>query len=196
MRRYSEVIPLVLVGVAAIAFVTLAILPARRRLGTAQAETARLQSEITAEGARLAALDSIHREVVMLRRRTGEFDRRVPIGPGLGEFLNDLAAVVERSGLQNHIFQPRPSHPAEPERLPRNIDPATVGVHVQPIMVQCEGHFDALFHALAAIENFARLTEFDNIKIASDPRRPGWLKIEMQMNIFFRPAAQPDTGGR
>lgn len=197
VRKHRQTISLLVVAVTAGLFFLAAYRPGTLRLESVRAEVQRLNEEISANSVKLASLTSIHQEVLALRKQTSIFGKCVPGEHALGEFLRDLSMILERNGLENHIFQPRPSHAVGLECVPPGTEGVCANIQVQPVLVQCDGHFGGLFASLRDIERLARLSQVDTLKVSADPDHPGHLKAELLINTYFRAAAPTaKTGGR
>lgn len=175
---------------AAVFFYGVVVAPGRGRIQTARAEVEQIQHDVSETGVQISAAERIVAELNALREATSSFHRRIPDDHQMGEFLRDLGLILERAGMQNYIFQPRPAHAIEAARLPHSAPPETAAIQVQPVLVQCEGRFGPLFEALREMESLPRLSRIERLDAKADPERPGWLKVEMLITTFFWPVAK------
>lgn len=190
MRNLTQILATTAVIAAAVFFSGVVVVPGRGRIQTARAEVWQIQHDMSATGVQISAAERIVAELTSLRDATRDFPYRIPDDHQMGEFLRDLGLILERAGMQNYIFQPRPAHTIEPARLPRGAPPQAVGIQVQPVLVQCEGRFGPLFAALRDMESLHRLSRIERLDAKADPERPGWLKVEMLITTFFWPVTK------
>ncbi|MEE8170885.1 MAG: type 4a pilus biogenesis protein PilO [Phycisphaerae bacterium] len=186
MMRSPHAVTVALVLVLTGAFVWYALSPGASRLKVARADLRAKLQDIQAENERLADLERLDTEVAALRRRTQDFETRIPDEHGLGEFLRDLATILESNGLEKYTFQPRPAYPVLPEQLPNALHDVAAALRVQPVVVQFEGDFESLYAGLRMLEELPRLSHVETMKLSGDAERPGRIKVEMTLRTFFR----------
>jgi len=175
------------------AFAWFALVPAEHRLKSARAESETLRGEIEEQSRQIALLRQLHDEVSQLERATGGFRLRVPRDHDLGEFLKDLAAMLEQNGFARYTFQPQMAKPVTAERMTPELVRAAPGLQVQPVVVQIAGEFESLFATLRELERMPRLSQIESLVLDADPEHPGRVKVEMLINTYFLP--EPGTKG-
>lgn len=196
MNASPQIARVATVAATALAFCVLVLVPGERKLKTARGATQSLRDAIAAESIRYLSLEGLNQEVQRLRRGTRDFEDRVPTDHRLGDFLRDLAAVLQRSGMENHILQPRPVQAVLPQQLPAGCESQFAALRVQPVLVQCEGNFGGVCTSLRGLETLPRISRVASLKITADPSRPGRIKIEMLLDTFFLPSGSATGGGR
>ena len=154
-----------------------------------RALAARVQSEKAELASRYQSLEVIaqaQKSTAALTARVADFDQRIPAESKVGDFLEELARLV-----QNRDLRPETVQPGEPIRSPEVI--------ALPIAIKVHGSFSGIHGLLQDIEHLPRLTRFDQFNVILDPEHPGDVTADMNLKIFFLPPsatpATPAAGG-
>lgn len=175
------------VAAFAAAFALLVLLPGNRKLKAARAESAALREQMEVEALQIECLDAVQQRVNLLREGTRDFSTSIPSEHRLGDFLRGLGGVLQRNGMENHILQPRPVHAVAAGAFPAACAATFAGMQAQPVLVQCEGRFSGVFDSLKDLEDLPRLSRVERLTLASDPAKPGKVKMEMLLETYFLP---------
>jgi len=153
-----------------------ALLIAKPRIARARELNRELQSERAELNARVQWLEVIARaekEAAVLATRTANFEERIPAGPQLGGFLEELARLAKKHDLQSDTIQP-----GEAVRLAE--------VNALPIIIKVRGSFAGLHALFQDMERMPRLTRVEQLKAVSDPEHPGMVAAELNVKVFYR----------
>lgn len=170
------------VGAAVTAYLLLAALPQAGRMKALSRGVSRQQAELAARAESLDALARANREVGALAERVADFNVRIPEQPLLGSFLEELARVAQDHKLQSDAIQP-----GEPVRSHE--------VVALPITLKVRGPFSAVHDLVRDIEQMPRLTRFEQFKVSADTERPGTVKADLSLKVFYGPLPQGAKAG-
>lgn len=135
---------------------------------------AQRRQQLDAEQSTARHLPEVEAEVARLRTRLAGL-KQVPAHTDLGDFLGDIHKYSQQSLLQKLDVQPG---------VPRKADLYLE----QPIALNFEGDFLGVFEFLRQIETSQRLTRIQSVSVHSIPSRPGAVKVEMSVSIYFHEA--------
>jgi Tfp pilus assembly protein PilO len=130
------------------------------------------RAELAARYQSLEVLGRAEKEADELAARAADFHRRIPSEPMLGSFLEDLARMAQKHGLQSGAVQPgEPAPSAEVVTL--------------PIAIQVRGSFAGIHGLLQDIERRPRLTRIDQFKATTSEEYPGQVTAELKLRIYY-----------
>ena len=130
------------------------------------------RQQMEADAAKAAAVSNMAREVEAMRQQYDEhWEDRLPQRQELAEFLREISANLVAERLSNQDIEP-----GRPTRGPR--------YNQLPITIRFQGEFLALARFLGRVDEMARLTRVDQLKIGPI-RDTDALAIELGMNIYF-----------
>lgn len=159
------------------------LLVAWPRMARARELGVQVQSERADMAARYQSLEAIARsekEATVLTARAANFSERIPSEPQLGGFLEELARLAQKRGLQSDTIQP-----GEPVRWAE--------VVALPITIKLHGSFAGVHGLLQDIEHMPRLTRFEQFKVITEEKHPGVVAAEMSLRVFYLP---PENGAK
>jgi Tfp pilus assembly protein PilO len=142
----------------------------RTLTGTAQSERAVLASRYLS----LETISKAQQETATLTAKVADFEKRIPAESNVGDFLEELARLAQKRGLQPDTVQP-----GEPIRGD--------DVVALPIAIKVHGSFSGIHGLLRDIEHMPRLTRFEKFNAVVDTEYSGDVAAELNLKIFFLP---------
>ena len=116
--------------------------------------------------------------VASLRKAGGALLRRVPAGPELAGFLEQMAECVAEEPLVRHEVERMEGEPQK-------------GAPAIPIRLRLAGPFEAVYRCLGAIEGLERLTWFRRLEIRRADEEGG-VAAEVEVLVYYLPVSQDE----
>lgn len=160
---------LVLVG----AFYLLGYRPAHQHLGALRAQIASMQQELRDNTAKSQILPTVALEVKNLRLRL-DGAKKLPKDMDVAGFINDLTRISQATQVRKPQY--RPEAPKRGELFSQ-----------YPIQLQLQGPFGNVFSFIRETECLPRLTRAKSIDIKADPAKPGFVSVDLGMDLYFSP---------
>lgn len=157
----------------AAAFVFFQYLPLNKETASLSAANAALISENTAAGLRLESLPKLYEGIEKIKGQIGDFDAKIPVGRSHGLFLQNLASVMQKHGLEELVVQP-------------GMETETSGLSVIPVSIRCKGKLMQIFRFFKALEDFERIIQIEEISLTGDDKFDGSITMQAKANIFYR----------
>jgi type IV pilus assembly protein PilO len=152
-------------------------LPQSRKLSQIQSQIVNHKLAMDNDLQSCQAVPELARQVVDMKNRYRNLDRRLPKQKELGGFLKEISTNLLQAKLTNQTIEPGKPDSAE---LYRTL----------PIVMKFEGNYLSLANFLKRIDGMERLTRVQKMNIGLD-REAGKDKplekvnIELQLNIYF-----------
>lgn len=123
-----------------------------RDIKAAREQFERGDLEIKAQARKIPVLNA---KMEQIKIRVGDYDSKIPFGRGFASLYDDIAYVMEKHNLTDHLIEPF----AE-----------TVGEEITsiPISIECSGRLKDVFEFFRSIENFDRLIRIEKLRMTSE----------------------------
>jgi len=111
-----------------------------------------------------------------LKKKVGDFDRKIPVICEFGSLWDQIAAVMSKYGLKEQLIQPREEVKGSE-------------ICVIPINMQCSGNFEEIFGFFQSLEDFERVIRIESLSMSgSDVEHGGGdIKMTANANVYYRP---------
>lgn len=164
-------------------FVLCGYVPAQKRLNALREARTRQIQMVAAAAAQEAELPALRKRLDKVRRTATRYDTSVPRERALGGFLQQIATIMSRHNLTDHMVAPR----AELE------GPSQTCI---PLEVTCRGTLVDLFEFFRDMQSLDRLVRIEKVMLNNSSDLDGWVNLRMEAAIFYqdaRDASQSDT---
>jgi Tfp pilus assembly protein PilO len=154
----------------------LVYLPQWRKLQDIRSKIALEQCRMVEDAGMAAGVPGLVRQVQGMKKRYGNFDRRLPKRKELGGFLREISSHLSEESLSNQLIEP-----GSPQRAQL--------FHTLPIVLRFQGSYLSLASFLKRLDHMERLTQVEKLfvqhKGGTLPEEAGDnLEVEVQMNIY------------
>ena len=159
------------VAAIVIAAAALVFMPQQRELKRLKTEITTQERKLSADSQQASVVPQLMQEVVTMRSRYQDFDRRLPQRKELGEFLRDISNNLAAENLSNQLIEP--GSPTRSELF-----------HTLPIVLRFQGSYLEMARFLKRLDEMERLTRVERLRLVRQPDS-GLLDAELQINIYF-----------
>jgi Tfp pilus assembly protein PilO len=132
-----------------------------------------MQHELSDNMARSQILPEVAVEVKGLRLKL-DGAKKLPKDVDVAAFITDLASISQSTQLHKPDYKPQ---------APKRGDMFSV----LPIDLRLQGNFNNIFAFLRDAESLPRLSRVTSIHIQSDPKTPGDVVVNLDMDLYFSP---------
>ena len=166
--------------IATLAFV--AVLPARSKLSAAQAQLARVESEIRQRQQRLRPLGTLTERVGQLRKELTSSAKTLTKHSELGAFLKRISRIVDSQRMTDQEITPGQL--------------VTQGkMFRMPMKLTFQGTLAGVFGFLREVEAMPYYTRVDELAVENDPEYEGRLTVSLGLSVFFKRDEAKTPGG-
>ncbi|MCP4247799.1 MAG: type 4a pilus biogenesis protein PilO [bacterium] len=171
-QRDQLVTGILTVGLTA-AFAAAIYVPHQHKMQRLRNQSQSMRDELGRRTARVAGLQDLGRELLEVEQSVADFDESVPTGGRLGTFIERVTEVASAQGLVDPEFKP-----LSPER--------SRAVSALPLQITCSAPFESVYGFVEAVETMPRLARVSQVSLALAEDRPGWLQMELTVQIFHQ----------
>lgn len=171
----------IVIGAAAaimiVSFVLLRYLPLQKRAKAVnEKRTAQMLAIMKATSASRKLL-SLKGEMLQLQRAVERYEQQVPAQRALGEFLQEIASLMNEHNLQEQVVQPGKEIEADE-------------LNCIPVNMQCKGNLVQLFEFYKSLQKLDRLARIEEVKLVNDGSFNGEVSMQTKTVIYYRKNAE------
>jgi Tfp pilus assembly protein PilO len=122
----------------------------------------------------LGNVKNIAEQAEELKHKIGDYDLKVPAGPDLGRFLQQVAEIMNEQNLQEQLIQP-------------GIEGREGQLVCMPIEIKCKGSLNQIFNFFRSLEKMERIIRIEKVSIRNEAGFSGIITLNARANIFYRP---------
>ncbi len=154
-------------------FVGLVFVPQQRKLESLRAQAAVLRDGTMLGAAQLARLEGLQAQVRQAESDLAPYDRNIPHGPGLGDFLEQVDVLAARQKV------------VDPDVVP-SASLGGPGIEVLPIEMGFSGTFASVYGFLPAVESLPRLARVSRLEIERADYAGDVLEANVTVRVFYQ----------
>jgi Tfp pilus assembly protein PilO len=170
-KQYGMVLGGGAVAIALLLF--LAVVPARMKLGSAQAQLAGTENEVVQRQQRLRPLGRLTERVGQLEKELRSGHKTLPHQSELGTFLGRISRIVDNQRLTD--LEITPGQLVSKGSMFR-----------MPMKLTFCGSLAGVFAFLREMEALPHYTRVDELKLENDARYKGRLTVSLGISVFFQ----------
>ena len=160
-------------AVMIVAFVLLRYLPLQKRVKAVnEKRTAQMLAIMKASSAS-RRLSSLKEKMLQLQRSVKNYERQVPSQRALGEFLQEIADLMDEHNLREQLVQPG-----------KEIEAGEL--NCIPVNMQCKGKLVQLFEFYKSLQKLDRLARIEEVKLINDSNFDGEVSMQTSAVIYYQ----------
>lgn len=164
-------------AVMIVVFVIRQYLPLRNSARAVEQVKAALLSAGTKTDLQVRNLPILRTQLKELQAKVGNYDVQIPDDRGLGAFLQEIAAVMNKHNLSEQVVQPENEI---------KID----GLTCIPVRMQCKGTTLQLFEFFKSLGTVERLMRIEQVQMKNASDLSGLVTMAAKVNIYYREPKQ------
>jgi type IV pilus assembly protein PilO len=154
-------------------FVLCGYVPAQKRLKTLQEARVRQRQRIEMARAQEAELPALRERLADVRATAERYGVSVPTQGALGAFLQNIATLMSRHDLTDHMVAPG--------------DPVEGAAQSSiPMEVTCRGSLVNLFSFFQDLQNLPRLVRVGRVTLQNDAGFTGQVTMRLEAAVFYQ----------
>ena len=161
-------------------------MPGAKKLRERRDQIASETAQVKTEQERLGNIGELYASIVELDAAMSQFNERLPQQQNFGEFLNSVSENLKAAGVEDFAVQPKPPVALEAAKLPSSLAVAA-GTMILPVRITFDGTLAQLVEFQRRMEELARLSQVESMKLANDESHPGHVRVEMLLLTFCHP---------
>ncbi len=176
LREKQQILIYAAAGLMVVGFVLFRYMPLHKK--TKAIEQAKVaQTLVIAKAmAQNGQLPLLKEKLQKMQRAARDYEANVPVDRNLGEFLQQIAGLMNKQHLREQIVQP-------------GEEMKTEELNCIPIVMRCKGGLKQLFEFYKSLQAIDRLIRIEKVELANDGDFSGEVGMETRAMIYYRPRA-------
>ena len=174
LKEKQQILIYAAAAVMVAGFVLFRYMPLHKKakaLEQAKVEQATVIAKASAQSVQLPALkEKLQKQQIAV----GKFEASVPSDRNIGEFLQQIAGLMNKHNLKNQIVQP-------------GEETKTEELNCIPIVMRCKGQLKQIFEFYKSLQAMDRLIRIEKVDLANDGDFGGEVGMETRAVIYYRP---------
>jgi Tfp pilus assembly protein PilO len=172
-RERQQVVIFVVAAAMVGGFVLFRYLPLQKRTRAIEQKRAEYLLAITKASAQSKQLFAFKERLLELYRTVGNYERQVPVQRDLGEFLQQIANLMNEHNLREQLVEP-------------GTELKTEQLNCIPVSMQCRGSLKQIFEFYKSLQALDRLIRIEQIKLTNDRDFNGDVSMQTKAVIYYR----------
>jgi len=172
-REKQQIMICLMAVVTVIGFFLFRFMPLHRKIKAAKQAKA-IQSLIIAKGiSDSEQLPLFTDQLLKLKTQLGNYEANIPEQRDLGEFVHQIADLMNKYKLREQEIAPRSEIEAD-------------GFNCIPVSIQCKGDLTQIFQFSRRLQELDRLIRIQQVKLVNDSDFKGEVLMETDVVIYYR----------
>lgn len=154
-------------------FVLFRYLPLQRKAKFLRQACAAQMLAISKASSESRQIPTIRERLLDLQTAVGNYERQIPAKRELGEFLQEIANLMNEHNLQGQVIQPGKEVKAGE-------------LNCIPVNMQCKGRLSQIFEFYRRVQGLDRLVRIEHVKLVNDSGFGGEVMMQTNAIIYFR----------
>ncbi|MHC4640767.1 MAG: type 4a pilus biogenesis protein PilO [Planctomycetota bacterium] len=164
-------------GAMVTAFILFRYLPLSQRVKAVERTEAAQALVINAASMEREQMPVIKEQLLTLQQVVGNYQASIPVGTGLGVFLQQIADLMNRHNLRGQVIVPHK-------------EIAVKELSCIPVDVQCKGKLAQVFEFYKRLQKLDRLVRIERVKLLNDKDFGGEVSMQSKVVIYYRPQSE------
>jgi len=161
-------------GLMAAGFVFFRYLPLHRRTQAIESQRVKIQTAIDKALAESKQLPVLKEQLMELQKTVGNYEKNIPTGRELGEFLHSVANLMNEHNLRDQVIAP-------------GKEMELGDLSYIPVSMQCRGKLKDMFGFYKSLQGIDRLVRIEQVKFVNDRDFGGEVSMQTEAVIYYRP---------
>jgi Tfp pilus assembly protein PilO len=154
-------------------FLLFRYLPLRKRMKEAEQLRNSQASIVTQQVIEGGQLPVLRKQLEDLKSIVGDYDSRVPMSGGTGDFQQRIAGLMDAHNLVDQKIL-----------LGKEIE--SEGINGVPVSVGCRGSLPQIFEFFGSLQSLDRLVRIEDVRLVNEKDFSGQVKMEVETVIYYR----------
>jgi len=166
----------VFVAAAAIVagFMLFRYLPLRKKMNAIEKIRTEQVLAIAKTSAQSKQLPTLKAQLQQLQRDVGDYEINIPAKRKLGEFLQQIATLMNEHNLKEQLVQPGKETEADE-------------FNCIPVNMQCKGRLNQIYEFYKRVQELDRLVRIEQVDLTNDRSFGGDVSMKTKAIIYYRP---------
>jgi Tfp pilus assembly protein PilO len=158
-------------------FILCGYVPAQKRLRSLEQARARQLQTIQLAAAQSAELRGLRHRLRDTRQTADRYDTCVPPERAVGTFLQQIAAIMTKHHLTDHMVVPAEELPGDAQNC-------------IPMQVTCKGSLGDIYGFFRDLQSLERLVRIEKVTLQNNNELTGLVTLQMNAAIFYQHRGQ------
>lgn len=174
MRLFKTQVALIIISAGLIIlFFTMVYLPMNAQINVFRSKCRNTGMYIQKVNAQTDRIQELDKKLKELNERMTIYERLVPESRNLGQFLQDMAALMDNYELKDQYIKP-------------GTETNVLKLKCIPVDMKCKGKLKQLFDFYKSLESMDRLIRIESVRFVNDKNFNGEITMETKAAVFYR----------
>jgi len=175
-QKRQQIIICVLAVAVVSGFLLLRYLPLRKKIKAVEQAKAAQTFAIAKASAESKQLPILEEQLLKLKVKVANYEENVPVQRDLGEFLRQIADLMNRHNLKEQVVAPAKEIKADELKC-------------IPIDLRCKGKLAQIFEFYKQLQRLGRLIRIERMELVNDSDFSGEVSMQTKAVIYYRSEA-------
>jgi len=177
IRRSRQVVIFLTAGVMIAGFVSCGYLPLQRQSKTVKQQQAARKLLVARARAAREVFRQLEVQLQQMQTSVENYDSKVPAQRRLGVFLQEIAGLMNRCGLEEQLVEP-------------GLEVQLDGLRCIPVSMECKGTLAEIFEFYKSLDGLGRLVRIGEVRLVTDRTLNGLVRSETKVAVYYEAEAE------
>jgi len=173
IRTKQQILIFTAIAVLTGGFLLFSYLPLKGKIESLHQKQVLHQAGLNKTLLRIEQIPMLKNQMIQLKNRVGNFDARVPENKALGNFLQEIASLMNKHNLKEQIVKHGDEIKAE--------DFCCI-----PLNIQCKGRLDQIYGFFDSLQSLDRVVRVEKINLKNNENFTGQIEMQAGAFIYYR----------
>jgi len=173
IREKQQILIFTATAVLAAGFLLFWCIPLQRKIQSLHQKQALQEARLNKTSLRIEQIPMLKKKLKELNSKVGDFDASVPKNKALGNFLQEIAALMNKHNLQQQIVK----HGNEIKAREFSCI---------PLIIQCKGRLDQIYSFFGSLQSLDRVVRLETVNLQNNKKFNGEIKMQTTAFIYYR----------
>lgn len=173
LRERQQLVIFIIAALVVGGFIFLRYLPLNKKISQIHEMEQQQLSVIEKASGEKAKIEALEEQVNSILESLRDYDRNIPVDRNLGEFLQEIADMMNAAELAEQLVEP--GQEIRGEKL--------ISI---PITMQCRGRFGQIFLFYQLLNNLDRQIRIEDVKLTNSGGYDGLVQMQTSAVIYCR----------
>ncbi len=148
--------------------------PLHKKINDVECSKASQQAALAEASKAVAEMPKLKEEFAKLQADIGKYNANIPSDRQIGEFMQQIADLMNRLDLKGQLIQPGQETDAG-------------GLKCIPVSMQCQGKLLQLFEFYKSMQGLDRLVRIDEVELENQNDYSGHVSMRTNVVVYYKP---------
>ncbi|MBN2457031.1 MAG: type 4a pilus biogenesis protein PilO [Sedimentisphaerales bacterium] len=173
LKDKKQIIISLVAGGIVVGFLVFAYIPLQNKVKALKQKQAQHNQAVAKASSKAEELPELKEQLVKLKRQTGNYQAKVPAQRALGNFMHEVAVLMNEHGLSEQLIEP-------------GAEIQTEKLICIPISMRCRGTLNQVYEFYKSLQNLDRMVRIKNIRLSNNSEFSGSIIMQTTAAIYYK----------